>query len=75
MSTRVLACDDISSVGLDVLREAGFEVDSRPGITERDLLGLVGDYEALLVRSRTRVTAKLLAASSFSGWRRAASQK
>ncbi|MEE2830708.1 MAG: hydroxyacid dehydrogenase [Myxococcota bacterium] len=64
MSIRVLACDDISSVGLDVLREAGFEVDSRPGVTERDLLGGVGDYDAILVRSRTRVSAKLLAAAS-----------
>ena len=64
LSVRILACDDISSVGLDVLRDAGFEVVSRPGISKDDLLVIAGDFDALLVRSRTTVDAAVLEAAS-----------
>lgn len=61
MSGIVLACDDISQVGLRVLGEAGFEVLRRPRITPEALRSSIVDARALLVRSRTRVTDELLA--------------
>ncbi len=63
MNARILAADDISSVGLDVLRGAGYRVKARPGIAGDDLLVELRTMDALLVRSRTRVTAALLDAA------------
>ena len=62
MSIRILSCDDISSVGLGILRDHGFEVVARPAITARDLLAQIGEFDAILVRSRTLVNAKVLKA-------------
>ena len=63
-SPRVLVCDDLSEVGLDVLRREGFEVLRRAGLGGDELLAMIPDVDALLVRSRTRVTSRLLEASS-----------
>jgi len=62
VTVRILACDDVSSVGLDVLRQAGFEVVARPGIAPEDLLEVVHGFDALLVRSRTAVDDSVLEA-------------
>jgi D-3-phosphoglycerate dehydrogenase len=37
-----------------------FKVDYRPGISREELLGAIGDYDALVVRSRTRVDREVL---------------
>lgn len=63
MSARILAADDISSVGLDVLRDAGYRVKARPGIGGDALMKEVRAMDALLVRSRTRVPSALLDAA------------
>lgn len=63
MTVRILACDDISSVGLDVLRAAGFEVVSRPGISRSDLVDLISGFDAVLVRSRTHINKTVLDAA------------
>ena len=57
---RVLALDGIDSRGLDLLREAGLEVTAGGKMSEEELLGALRDYEALIVRSGTRVTAAAL---------------
>jgi D-3-phosphoglycerate dehydrogenase len=63
VTVRILACDDVSSVGLDVLRQAGFEVVARPGISHADLLEVIGSFDAVLVRSRTSIDEAVLAAA------------
>jgi len=63
VTIRVLACDDISSVGLGVLREHGYEVLARPSITPDKLAALVQDVDAILVRSRSQVSADVLRGS------------
>lgn len=63
VTARILVCDDISEVGLEQLFRDGFEVHRRPGIRPEELLRRAGDYDALLVRSRTPVDSKLLAAA------------
>jgi len=57
----ILVTEPLGEAGLAVLREFA-EVDLRVGLTPKDLLDLVGGYEALLVRSATKVTAEVIAA-------------
>lgn len=60
---RILVTESLAAEGLALLRQAG-EVDVRLKLPPQDLLGLVGDYEALVVRSSTQVTAEVLAAGA-----------
>ncbi|BDG08091.1 phosphoglycerate dehydrogenase [Anaeromyxobacter paludicola] len=60
MPNRVLVADDLSAEGIRILREAGLEVDVKVGLPPDALADLIGDYDALAVRSATKVTAKLL---------------
>lgn len=57
---RILVADQVHEDGLRVLREAGFRVDDLAGISREDLLRIVGDYEVLIVRSRTLVDREVL---------------
>lgn len=57
---RILVADQLHEEGLRILREAGFRVDDLAGISREDLLRTVGDYEVLLVRSRTLVDKEVL---------------
>jgi len=64
-SSRILLADRIAPEGIQLLEEAdGIEVDDRAGITESELLSVVSGYEALIVRSRTHVTAEVLEAGT-----------
>ena len=58
---RVLVADEIAEAGIEVLR-AGADVDVRTGLSPDDLLDIIGGYHALIVRSQTRVTARLIEA-------------
>ncbi len=58
---KVLVADPISEKGVEVLR-ARFQTDVRTGLKEDALLKIIGDYDALVVRSQTKVTAKLIEA-------------
>jgi D-3-phosphoglycerate dehydrogenase len=59
---RILVADSIAEAGLDVLREADrFEVDVRTGMDPETLAAELGGYDALVVRSATKVTAAALA--------------
>ncbi len=59
---RVLVSDSISEEGFAILRNAGLEVDYRPGLARSELLEVIAHYDALLVRSQTKVDAELLRA-------------
>ena len=56
MNGKVLVCDPLEPEGVNELRKAGLEVDERPTISGQELLGIVPNYDALVVRSRTKVT-------------------
>jgi D-3-phosphoglycerate dehydrogenase/(S)-sulfolactate dehydrogenase len=60
MPARVLVSDDLSPEAVRILREAGLEVDVKVGLKPDELERIVGDYDALAVRSATKVTARLL---------------
>ncbi len=50
---KVLICDNVKTE--DLALGPGIVVDYRPGISRDELLNAVGDYDALIIRSRTKV--------------------
>ncbi|HVW16606.1 MAG TPA: phosphoglycerate dehydrogenase [Solirubrobacteraceae bacterium] len=56
---RVLVAEKIGVSGVELLRAHGFEVDEGPEHLER-----LGDYDGLLIRSATKVTADVLAGAT-----------
>ena len=60
MAARVLVSDDLSPEAVRILADAGLQVDVKVGLPPAELEAIVGGYDALAVRSATKVTAKLL---------------
>jgi D-3-phosphoglycerate dehydrogenase len=61
---KVLVSDPISPQGLVVLRQsAALEVVNAPGIKEPELLEKIADADALVIRSQTKVTKKVIDAA------------
>ncbi|MGI8551454.1 MAG: phosphoglycerate dehydrogenase [Dehalococcoidia bacterium] len=61
MVARILVADPIAKDGIDLLsRDA--DVDVQTGLTEAELIERMARYEALVVRSETKVTAAVIAA-------------
>src|SRR5262245_9806031 len=57
---RVFISDKLEGGGIDLLQQAGLEVDNRPGLKGSDLLEALRAADGMIVRSGTRVTAELL---------------
>ena len=64
MSKRVLVCDEVDPVLPKILRENGMVVDYEPDITPERLLGNVGKYDTVIVRSRTAISARIIQAAT-----------
>ncbi len=60
---RILVSDPIDEAGVQRLVAAGHDVDVKAGLSPAELQAIVGDYDALLVRSETKVTAGIIAAA------------
>lgn len=58
---RVLVADPLAEEGLEVLRKQ-VEVDVRTKMKPDELVSVIGDYEAIIVRSETRVTREAIEA-------------
>src|SRR5262245_43953752 len=57
----ILVTDEVDSDGVELLRaQPGFRVDERPTTPWRDLLDVIGDYDAVVGRSATQLPAELL---------------
>lgn len=52
---KVLVCDSISPRTIERMRKACLEVDVQDKITADELLQVIGEYDAIVVRSRTKV--------------------
>ena len=63
---RVLVTEKLSEAGLDLLRER-FQVDVREDLAHGDLAAEIAPYDALVIRSATRVTADVLEAATRRG--------
>ena len=60
---KVLIADPIAEEGIEILRTVA-EVDIKTGLKPEELVAIIGDYEGLLVRSQTQVTAEVIAAGT-----------
>lgn len=57
---RVLVCDPIHEEGIEKLKRAGLEVNVETTISGKDLKKVISKYDALIVRSRTKVTGEII---------------
>ena len=62
---RVLISDPIDDEGVKILSDAGFTVDNQPGIDKTKLASIINQYDALIVRGRTKVDANLIRSSKL----------
>jgi D-3-phosphoglycerate dehydrogenase len=62
-NARVLVSDPLAEEGLEILKKA-FDVDVKTDLKEDELCRIIGDYDALLVRSSTDVNAKVIEAGN-----------
>lgn len=59
---KVLVTEKLSEAGLDLLRK-DFQVDVRPELATEGLAQAIADYDALIVRSQTQITAEVIDAA------------
>ena len=57
---RVYISDKLEKSGMDILLEAGIEVDNRPGLKGDELKEAIRLADGMVLRSGTRLTAELL---------------
>jgi len=57
---KVLVADPIAPEGIEILKTIA-EVDVKTGLSKDELAAIIGDYDALAVRSETKVTAEIIA--------------
>ena len=57
---RILIADEMSGEAVEILRANGLEADVRTGLDLEDLAAIVAGYDALIVRSATKVTRAII---------------
>lgn len=60
--TKVLVSDPIDQIGINILSQVA-QVDVRPGLAPEELKRCIDDYDALMIRSGTQVTADVIEAA------------
>lgn len=61
---KVLVSDNLSPLGVEILKkEDGLEVDVKTGMSKEELIKVIPEYEGLVVRSATKVTADVIEAA------------
>lgn len=61
MALKILVADQLAKEGLDYLKLSGSAYDEKIGLKEDELAAIAGEYDAMIVRSGAKVTAKVLA--------------
>ncbi len=61
MLLKILICDKIADEGIKLLEEKGFEITRAWDMPKTELPSIVGEYDAFIVRSATKVNGALLA--------------
>src|ERR1700761_4754652 len=57
---KILVADKLADEGLELLKQSGVAFDVKIGLKEDELAKDIGAYDALIVRSGAKVTAKVL---------------
>jgi len=60
---KVLVADPVGEEGIDILRTCS-EVDIKTGLKPDELISIIGEYDALVVRSQTQVTSAVIKAGT-----------
>jgi D-3-phosphoglycerate dehydrogenase len=60
---RIVVADDLPKTAVELLKAEGWDVDSKSGRTPEQLKADMGDADALVVRSATKVTPDIIAAA------------
>ncbi len=61
---RVLVSDSLAKEGIEILQQAkGIEVDVKVGLSPEELKKIIPDYQGLVIRSATKVTAEIIEAA------------
>lgn len=63
MGFKILVTEPLAQAGIDVFEAHGSTVDVRLGLSPEELAGIIGGYDALIVRSSTKVTKQLIDAA------------
>jgi D-3-phosphoglycerate dehydrogenase len=61
---KILVSDQLEQSCIDILVQEGFEVHNKPGLAADELKRIIGEYDALVVRSATKVNADVLAGAT-----------
>ena len=61
---KVLISDKMSDRAAEIFADRGIEVDVTTGLSEDELIAIIGDYDGLAIRSATKANAKVLDAAS-----------
>ena len=68
MTYKVLIADKLGQDGLERLDQMeDISYDMRTGLLKEELLAIIGDYDAVIVRSDTRIDADVIAAANAPG--------
>jgi len=60
---KVLISDNLAPVGEQILKDAGLDVDNKTGLPPEELLKIIPEYDGLVIRSATKVTAEVIEAA------------
>ena len=61
---KILVSDPLAEVGIKIFQETpGIDVDVNTGLTPEELKGIIGQYDGLVIRSATKVTADCISAA------------
>jgi D-3-phosphoglycerate dehydrogenase len=61
---KILVCDPVAPVTIQMMEDAGLDVENRPDITAEELVRDAAAYDGMIVRSRTRVPKEVIDAAS-----------
>ncbi|MBI2619025.1 MAG: phosphoglycerate dehydrogenase [Ignavibacteriales bacterium] len=60
---KILVSDPVEAICAEILKGEGFLVDIRTGMKAAELQSVIGEYDGLVIRSGTQVTADIVAAA------------
>ncbi len=61
---KVCICDPLPENGIALLKENGFEVDVKTGMSQEEIIDVIKDYDAIIVRSATKATKEIIDAGT-----------
>ena len=60
---KVLVSDNLSQNGVDILKNGGLDVTVKTGMTKDELKACIGEFDGIVIRSATKVTAEIIDAA------------